>query len=172
MIDYCDKGLEAGELATVAANVGADVPFFLSGNLAATATGIGDVLTPIDLELSATVLLIKDPHIFVSTIEAYQSLSLTPKPIHDYSALFESTLSLEEMEAELRNDFEPSVFERYPRLADIKSSMYDLGAGFSLMTGSGSAIFGLFEREEDAHEASLSFDSEGFLTYVSSGRRS
>jgi 4-diphosphocytidyl-2-C-methyl-D-erythritol kinase len=121
--DHCQNSLSTTELMECAAKIGADVPFFLSGSLAAVGQGIGDVLTPIDLELSATILIVKDPTIAVSTKEAYENLELRAAPIHDFAAVFESEIGLEEMRYELRNDFEPSVFGRYPALAAIKDAM-------------------------------------------------
>lgn len=162
--------VDTERLTTLASRIGADVPFFLAGGLAAVAQGIGEELTPIDLEIAHSILVVKDPAIFVSTKEAYSGLELRAAPIHDFTVLFETELSLEEMSAELRNDFEPTVFRRYPKLEGMKRDLYDRGAGFALMSGSGSAIYGLFEDPAEAAEASLQFESEGLMTFLSSPR--
>jgi 4-diphosphocytidyl-2-C-methyl-D-erythritol kinase len=169
MQDYAG-GLDNDTLYKLGAQIGADVPFFMIGGLAAAAQGIGDELTPIDLELEHSILIVKDPQIFVSTKEAYDGLEIGQAEIHDFTALFETEVSLEEMKAELRNDFEPTVFRRYPRLQQIKQALYDRGAGFALMSGSGSSIYGLFEDASEAIEASLQFESEGLQTFLSNPR--
>lgn len=170
MQDHFGNKLSSDELIEVGGKVGADVPFFLSGNLAAVARGIGEELTPIPLEIDSTILVVKDPRIFVSTKEAYDGIAIGNSPIHDYSALFETELSRQEMSAEMRNDFEPTVFAKYPRLKELKNTLYDRGAGFALMSGSGSSLYGLFVDSEEAREASLAFESEGLLTFVTAGR--
>jgi 4-diphosphocytidyl-2-C-methyl-D-erythritol kinase len=169
MQDYAG-GIDNDTLSKLGAQIGADVPFFMIGGLAAAAQGIGDELTPIDLELEHSILIVKDPQIFVSTKEAYEGLEIGQAEIHDFTALFETEVSLEEMKAELRNDFEPTVFRRYPRLQQIKQALYDRGAGFALMSGSGSSIYGLFEDASEAIEASLQFESEGLQTFLSNPR--
>jgi 4-diphosphocytidyl-2-C-methyl-D-erythritol kinase len=169
MQDYAG-GIDNDTLSKLGAQIGADVPFFMIGGLAAAAQGIGDELTPIELEIEHSILIVKDPQIFVSTKEAYEGLEIGQAEIHDFTALFETEVSLEEMKAELRNDFEPTVFRRYPRLQQIKQALYDRGAGFALMSGSGSSIYGLFEDASEAIEASLQFESEGLQTFLSNPR--
>jgi 4-diphosphocytidyl-2-C-methyl-D-erythritol kinase len=168
--DHAEVVLDPEEVLKIAVRLGADVPFFLTQRLAAIGTGLGEVLTPVDLEISMSILVVKDPTIYVSTKEAYDGVVPNVNLVHDFSSLFESELSLEEMRSELRNDFEPTVFARHPRLDRIKHDMYERGSGFALMSGSGSSIYGLFEDPASAQEASLDFESEGLLTFVNHGK--
>jgi 4-diphosphocytidyl-2-C-methyl-D-erythritol kinase len=152
----------------LAASIGADVPFFLSGAKAALATGIGEKLTPIDFDLHAAVLIIVDPAIRVSTREAYAGLQLSTHPFATNLAdLFKDLSGLNDLRGLLRNDFEPSIFQRHPKLASIKQSLLDRGADLALMSGSGSAIFGLFEDVATAEEAKQRFEAEGLLAFLS-----
>ena len=142
--------------------IGADVPFFYSGAKAALATGIGEVLTPIEMDLASSILIVFDPTIHVSTREAYAGLD--PKKFRTSELTAHPNL---QRGGGVRNDFEPSIFASNQRLAMIKELMYDRGAHFSLMTGSGSAIFGLFADISLAREAQRRFVGEGLLAFLS-----
>jgi 4-diphosphocytidyl-2-C-methyl-D-erythritol kinase len=155
------------ELLRMAASTGADVPFFLSNTKAAVATGIGEVLTPIELDLNASVLIVFDPSIHISTKEAYAGLKLAKQPIAtNFGDLFNGTESLDDLDGVLRNDFEESIFAMHPKLALVKQQLYDHGASVALMSGSGSAVFGLFESEEVAASAKKEFSKHGMLAYL------
>ena len=166
--DRSDAPPSMSDLMKLAATIGADVPFFLSGEKAAVAQGIGEKLAPITIELACSVLIVKDPSVQVSTREAYRTLSVNPesKPT-DYFALFEEPPPIGEFDKYLRNDFEPSIFERYPRLAEIKEELYTAGAAFAMMSGSGSAIFGLFEDYLPAQDARDRFERKGMNAFLS-----
>ncbi len=155
------------EMMKLAAKIGADVPFFLSGESAASARGIGEKLSPVEAHLPAALLIVVDPTIHVSTREAYAALSPTPRPISvDYARFFEHTPLLRTWKEALHNDFEPEIFRRYPKLAEIKHALYVRGAGFALMSGSGSALYGLFEDVKAAERAKQLFESEGLLAFL------
>jgi 4-diphosphocytidyl-2-C-methyl-D-erythritol kinase len=156
------------DLIHLATQIGADVPFFLAGDKAAMARGIGEKLTPLDFDLSAFVLIVMDPEIHVSTKDAYASLSPNPSPRNtDFESLFEETPPLSQLKEELSNDFEPEIFRQHPKLARLKHAMYARGAGFALMSGSGSAIFGLFDDGPKAKEAKAAFETEGLKAWLS-----
>jgi 4-diphosphocytidyl-2-C-methyl-D-erythritol kinase len=156
------------ELSNIARSIGADVPFFLSNSKAALATGIGEVLTPIKFDLNGVVLIVYDPAIQVSTRDAYAGLALQENPIVSNVADVLSGLeSLDDLNGNLRNDFEPSVFAKFPKLASIKQTLYDSGASVALMSGSGSAIFGIFNDYNIAHEAKSKFERENLLAFLS-----
>jgi 4-diphosphocytidyl-2-C-methyl-D-erythritol kinase len=160
--------LENGALLTLAAKLGADVPFFLSGSNAAQAHGIGEKLLPMDVPLGAAVLIVFDPRIQISTREAYASL--TPRAgIRglDYAAFFEHAPPIAKWKEQLGNDFEPEMFRQFPRLAEIKHSLYAQGASFALMSGSGSAIYGLFEHQDAANAAKECFERQGHRAFLS-----
>ena len=159
--------LAEGELLNLAAKIGADVPFFLTGAHAAAARGIGEILTPIEVKMPGSILIVVDPAVHVSTREAYAMLSPTPKaPSVDYAKFFETPRKLKAWREVLHNDFEPGIFRRYPKLAEIKHALYSRGAGFALMSGSGSAVYGIFEDLEMAQKAKQSFQDESLLAFL------
>lgn len=133
-------------LASIAAGLGADCPFFIY-NQPMLATGIGTELTPIDIpQLEEVDVLVVKPPMTVSTAEAYAGIDSSP--LCPPPCPIEETLSMpiSSWRDLLVNDFEPSVFAKLPELAAIKSRLYDLGAIYASMSGSGSALYGLFPK--------------------------
>lgn len=138
--DYYKLGLTQQNLELYAAQIGADCPFFIL-NRPTFATGIGNKFHNIELNLSDYEIVILKPDILVSTPEAYKNvIPRNPKfrlteiiktPVNDWKNL-------------IVNDFEKSVFSKYPQISELKELLYDLGAGFASMSGSGSAVFGIF----------------------------
>ena len=128
-----------------AARLGSDCAFFIS-NTPSIATGRGEILNPINLSLKGYTILLVKPDVAVSTAEAYAGV--TPK--QPDVALSEAVMRpVSEWKDCVFNDFEPSVFKKYPLLADIKQRLYGLGAEYAAMTGSGSTIYGLFHQPLD-----------------------
>lgn len=128
------------ELARLAATLGADCPFFIY-NTPMMATGIGDVLTPINLSLKGYWLFLVKPPVSVPTKVAYSQVT----PAASTSVLSDDVkLAVDQWSGVVKNDFEPSVFAAYPELAAIKQTIIDAGALYASMSGSGSSIFGIF----------------------------
>ena len=122
------------------AKFGADCAFFVKAR-PSFATGIGDILTPISLSLKGYTLLLVKPADFVSTAAAYAGV--TPKrPAADLREAL--ARPPKEWRGVVVNDFEESVFPQFPRIAAIKQTLYDMGADYAAMSGSGSAVYGLF----------------------------
>ena len=134
-------GVEREVLARHAATLGADCPFFIY-NQPMMATGIGDVLSPIELTLSGLHLLLVKPDVSVPTKVAYSRV--TPAPSTSELASDLSTPVIHWQES-VKNDFEPSVFAAYPELAQVKQAIEEGGALYASMSGSGSSIFGIFD---------------------------
>jgi 4-diphosphocytidyl-2-C-methyl-D-erythritol kinase len=160
------------DMMAIAAQIGADVPFFLSGEIAAQACGIGEKLAPISPppfgKAVPSILIVVDPAIQVSTREAYAAISTSAESGKlDYAEWLRARKPLRQWREILRNDFEPEIFRRYPRLGAIKHSMYTRGAAFSLMSGSGSAVYGLFEDNAKARDARGLFEGEGLRVFLS-----
>lgn len=134
------------ELMAIGVKLGADIPFFLFADKA-WATGIGDCLqtTP---PLPPAWYVLVNPGITISTAWAYQNLGLTEPAILNKIPRFPNTI--DELVAILENDLERITIKNYPLLAEIKRKLIDLGAKGSLMSGSGSTIFGVFAKEEEA----------------------
>ncbi len=136
-----ELGITTEKLESYATLLGADCPFFITGR-PVYATGIGNEFHPINLDLSGWYLVVVKPDVFVSTKEAY-SMVCPQKP--------EVTLDkkiirpITEWKENISNDFEKGIFALHPELDDIKTKLYTLGATYAAMSGSGSALFGLFE---------------------------
>lgn len=143
---FADLKLSDDILAKLAASIGADCPFFIY-NTPAIATGIGTELTPIEIpELAGKEILVVKPPMTVSTAQAYAGID---KYLHlaashpDIAEILQR--SIDDWNGLLVNDFERSVFAEIPMLADIKQELYALGALYASMSGSGSALYGIFE---------------------------
>lgn len=134
------------ELKNMALKLGADCPFFLE-NTPCFATGVGEALTPIELNLKGYSILIVKPDIYVSTAEAFSGIS-PRKP--DFDLRFLPYLPIEEWRGKIVNDFESTVFSRYPELSVIKHNLYESGAIYASMSGSGSSIYGIYADSETA----------------------
>ena len=132
--------LSDAELAGFAARLGSDCAFFIY-NRPMLGTGRGEILEPFDIDLSGYRLDVIVPEgISVSTADAYRGI--VPKvPDLPLREVFEHPVT--EWKGLLVNDFETTVFAKHPRLAEIKQSLYDDGAVYAAMSGSGSALFSL-----------------------------
>lgn len=134
------------EMERYAARLGADCAFFIEAE-PAYAEGIGDVLMPADGpdgNLQGYYLCVVKPDVAVSTKEAYSAI--TPKkPAKSCRDIVRQPI--ETWKEELVNDFEEPIFKMHPELATIKQKLYDQGAVYASMSGSGSALYGIFKEE-------------------------
>ena len=128
------------KLEAYAAQLGADCPFFITGT-PVYATGIGNEFHPISLDLSGFYLVVVKPDVFVSTKEAY-SMVHPEKP--EVTLNKKIIAPINEWHSTISNDFEKGIFALHPELQEIKNKLYQLGAQYAAMSGSGSALFGLF----------------------------
>ncbi|MDO4190884.1 MAG: 4-(cytidine 5'-diphospho)-2-C-methyl-D-erythritol kinase [Bacteroidales bacterium] len=140
-----ELGLSNAEMKLLIRSLGADCPFFID-NVPSIAYGIGDELSPIDINLSDYHILVVKPPVFVSTPEAYRGVRplVGVLPVKDAVAL-----PIEQWKDCLFNSFESNVFEKFEELRRIKADLYAEGATYALMSGSGSALFGLFKCQRD-----------------------
>lgn len=134
--------LSTADLRHYASRIGADCPFFIQ-NTPAYATGIGDQLQPVDVNLDGYHIVIEKPDDSVSTREAYAGLLLQNKQRPDLRQVMQ--MPVEQWRQILVNDFEQSIFPSHPAIAALKQNMYQRGALYASMTGSGAAVFGIFE---------------------------
>lgn len=139
-------GLSYEEMEQHVSKLGADCAFFIQSR-PAYAEGIGDILSPISLSLKNKFLLLVKPDIFVSTREAYAGVS-PQYPANDLRKALQQPI--EEWKNTVFNDFEKSVFLVHPEIAAIKQTLYDMGAIYASMSGSGSTVFGLFNHPVEA----------------------
>jgi len=141
-------GLDEAALAAYAARLGSDCAFFIY-NRPMIGTGRGEILEPYGLDLSQYELRVTVPAgVSVSTADAYRGI--VPRESAAAGAALPLREALARPAAEWRglltNDFESTVFAKYPVIAEAKQSLYDAGAIYASMSGSGSAVFGLFPR--------------------------
>ncbi len=128
------------KLIEYAAVLGSDCPFFIL-NKPAFATGRGEMMNEINLNVNGLYLLLVKPPVEVSTVRAFQNV-VPQKPAISLSELI--NLPVRDWKDNIVNQFESSVFPQYPAISSIKTQLYDLGALYASMSGSGSCIFGLF----------------------------
>lgn len=137
--------LRESALERYAARLGSDCPFFITGQ-PSLATGRGEILKPISLSLAGYTILLVKPDVHVSTAQAYADVT----PEQPEVSLLESVMRpVSEWKDCVKNDFEPSVFAKFPVLAEIKEKLYGLGAEYAAMTGSGSTVYGIFRKPLD-----------------------
>lgn len=142
-------GMDDADMEYRLSRLGADCAFFNKA-VPAFATGIGDVLMPIDFTLAGWNFVLVKPDIHVSTREAFSMIT----PQRPERSLLEAlSHPVEQWRGTVVNDFEKSVFKHHPEIAAIKMTLYDMGASYASMTGSGSSVFGLFRtRQPEAQE--------------------
>ncbi|MBO9593633.1 MAG: 4-(cytidine 5'-diphospho)-2-C-methyl-D-erythritol kinase [Niabella sp.] len=133
------------QLLKYALHLGSDCPFFVL-NSPCYATGRGEVLRPVSLNLAAYYLAVINPGIHISTPWAFSRVTPAP-PVHSLETL--ANLPPSQWEPLVTNDFEPLVFEAYPEVRAIKTRLLEMGAVFAAMTGTGSTVFGLFKHQPD-----------------------
>ncbi len=143
--DFFDLNMSLTDLHKIAIDLGSDVPFFLRGN-ACIARGRGELLEEIEIRNPYHILLV-NPGIHVSTPLAYKSLGKGDEIVEGtrLSDLVNGQKTLNpDLLQYFKNDFEEYVFKTFPKINEIKNTLYDSGAIFALMSGSGSTVFGMF----------------------------
>jgi 4-diphosphocytidyl-2-C-methyl-D-erythritol kinase len=136
------------ELAVFALKLGSDVPFFIHGK-PVMASGRGELMKPVDLSLGGYHILVIKPDIHSSTADAYRQVTCT-----------HASSGIEEILAKppnnwrnvLANQFEGPLFKKFPILQEIKEEIYSMGALYASMSGSGSALYGIFQEEPPVPE--------------------
>jgi len=143
MAELAGLDLSDGELAGLAARLGSDCAFFIY-NRPMLGSGRGEILEPFDVDLSAYRIEVTVPEgIAVSTADAYRGIV---PGVPELSLREVLARPIEEWKDLLVNDFEATVFDRHPRLREIKQSFYEAGAVYAAMSGSGSAMFAFFKK--------------------------
>lgn len=151
---YFELGASTAELKEIAAVLGADCAFFIN-NKPSFASGIGNVLEPGHIDLTGYHLSVVVPDVHVSTPEAYRMM----KPCYPEVRLREAlAYPIEQWRDVVVNDFEAPVFERHPIVKEVKELMYQQGAVYASMSGSGSSVFGIFKQKTE-------IDVDGMFCY-------
>lgn len=138
-------GISSGDLQQYAKQLGADCPFFIE-NKAVFAAGIGTEFTAIELDLSSYYVVLLKPDLHISTQEAYQGVQAKQANIDLKQVL---ALPVAKWKSLVKNDFEIGLFEKYPQLEAIKLALYEQGAEYAAMSGSGSTLYGIFKEKVD-----------------------
>lgn len=156
--DGFNLGMSIKEMQKTATELGADCPFFINPT-PSFATGIGEILTPIDLNLSQYKIAIVKPPIMISTKEAFANITPKKPTMCCRDIVMQP---IETWKEKLVNDFEQGISNSHPEIIKIKNKLYDLGAIYASMTGSGSALFGIF----DKNISNLDKEFKDCLTYI------
>ncbi len=143
------------QLLSYALQLGSDCPFFII-NKPCLGSGRGELLQPISLNLKGYQLVVVNPGIHVNTGWAFSQLNLDANTVNDNALTIESlsNIILGDMvnwKDELKNDFEQPVFEKFPAIEVIKNTLYEKGAVYASMSGSGSTVFGIFKENKIPH---------------------
>lgn len=140
--DMFNINLTKDQLMNFAKELGSDCAFFIENN-PVYAFQKGDEFEAIDIDLSSYEIKIEYPEIHVGTPEAYSGV-IPDFPKENLKELVKQPI--EEWKSSIKNDFEKSIFSQYPSIKELKHKMYADGAVFASMTGSGSAVFGIFNK--------------------------
>jgi 4-diphosphocytidyl-2-C-methyl-D-erythritol kinase len=139
-------GMDDAQMMKFAAKLGADCAFFIK-NSPSLAAGVGEKLSNIDVSLAGKFMLLIYPDIHISTRVAFADMipQVPSKKIADIL----SQQRLSQWKHDLVNDFENSLFNKFPVLKNIKTTLYNAGAQYASMSGSGSCMYGIFEKETE-----------------------
>lgn len=141
--DYFELRMDITEMKSLAGKLGSDCPFFIE-NKSSLATGKGDILSPVQLMLENYFLYVVYPGIPLLTSNMYHMIE-AKKPEHGIGEIITQPIGY--WKNHLKNEFEVLAFRLHPSLALIKEKLYEQGAIYASMSGSGSAIYGIFEKE-------------------------
>lgn len=145
LLNDCFKlGASKEQLHKWALQLGSDCPFFIEDG-PCVATGRGEILEPIGLQLKGHYVVVVNPGIHVNTGWAFSQLQLVPQMGLDFREIILQPIA--KWQSQLINDFEGPVFHHYPAIGAIKNDLINLGARYASMSGSGSTVFGIFEQE-------------------------
>ena len=135
--------LSLGQMESYARMIGSDCAFFIR-NKPVLAIHKGDHLSPINIDLKGYYLILVKPNIHINTPQAYSWIKPSEKE-SPLKAIIEKPI--EEWEQYLINDFESAVFMHHPKIKNIKENLYDAGAIYASLTGSGAAVYGIFKND-------------------------
>lgn len=151
-----ELNLSEKQLINYSLQLGSDCPFFIL-NKPCFATGRGEMLEHIEPDLSSCKIAIVHPAIHISTAWAFANIK-PRKPVKSIKQIIQQPITT--WKDELINDFENPVFAKYPEIKKIKDKLYDKGAIYASMSGSGSAVYGIFKKNTIV---SLSFPENYFV---------
>jgi len=151
--EYFKLEIPEHELISVASDLGNDCPFFIQ-NKPAFAYNKGQLIKPIEPDMDSKYIVIVFPNIHISTQWAYNSVQPEGKP---ESLIDLIALPIDQWKKRICNDFETIVFEKYPQIQKIKEELYSQGAIYASLSGSGSAVYGLFNQKPDLRKKFINY---------------
>lgn len=164
LIRLYDLNIDKINLQKIALQLGSDVPYFLNP-VPSFAESRGEIITPINLRLRATLLIV-NPGIHISTKWAFGLIKPHRPPISLRSLIEKNEIELNDLPNLVVNDFEEVVFNQYKEVKEIKDKMLEFGATLSMMTGTGSTVWGLFDDEEAAYQTELYFKCKNYFAFI------
>jgi 4-diphosphocytidyl-2-C-methyl-D-erythritol kinase len=158
-----DLDLNIEILSKLALKLGSDVPYFLNPVIC-FAESRGEIIHPLFIEVPYPILIV-NPRIKIDTSWAFKKI-IPSKPVISLKEMLSQGISdLDKLKKHVKNDFEDIVFREYPEIKQIKKDLYNQGAKFALMSGTGSTIYGIFSNLQKAAWAKEFFD-EKYFTYL------
>lgn len=151
-------------LKKLALELGSDVPYFLNP-VPAFAESRGEILTPIHLKLDGTLLVV-NPGIHISTKWAFSLIKPQIPKTSLRSLVGKKEIEFSDLSRIAINDFEEIIFDHYREIKEVKEKMHYFDAKLSMMTGTGSTIWGIFDDEEAAYQAELYFKCKNYFTFI------
>lgn len=153
-------GLKESSIYKLALTLGSDVPFFIKAK-PAIGKSRGEILNYIDFEINEYIVIVKPP-INISTKEAFNNILPSMQEINYNEIIAKNVINYDLLRTSVQNDFEKYVFIKYPEIERIKKKLYDSGAMYASMSGSGSTLFGIFNKEEEARKSIIHFPKNYF----------
>lgn len=153
MNEKFELGLRDEQMEAYCRHLGADCAFFIQ-NKSVFAYGKGDQFLPVKLDLSAYFMVLVMPDVQVSTSEAYRGVKPALPKIKMIDVVENDPLTWQNV---LKNDFEASVFDKFPVIRGVKAALYESGAIYAAMSGSGSSVFGIFKEKVKLSELEQKF---------------
>lgn len=151
-------------LNQLALQLGSDVPFFINP-VPLFAESRGEILYPINFKLDK-YLLIVNPGIHIATKWAFSLIKPNNPQSSLKSFIDKESCCIKDIMKIASNDFEKIVFEHFPEIKEIKEKMFEFGASYSMMTGTGSTVWAMFDDEEAAYQTELYFKCKNYFTFI------
>lgn len=150
--EYFNLGISDKKLATISLELGSDCPFFIY-NTSSFATGRGEIMEPVELNLNNYSICIVNPGLHISTAQAFKGVQVDENSAKNL--IEDLKLPVREWQGRIRNVFEDSVIPAYPVIGEIKSALLESGALYASMSGTGSTVYGIFEQRSPLSEKLL-----------------
>jgi len=144
--DYFSLNISKKDLKNISLKLGSDCPFFIE-NTTCVATSKGEILKKIKIDLTNYTIIIVYPKININTAWAYNNFSKNSSQ-KKLSDLIYNT-KIENWKHVIKNDFEPIIFKKYPEIEKIKLMLYSSGAIYASLSGSGSSVYGIFNKKDN-----------------------